>query len=209
MVSPLCALAQDGEVDCADPAKAKIDSLLSLIKVDTPDSVKSKLYYDASLITSNVDERLRYCRMSIDLCDDADTLRKVNNATVMAYCYYVQDRRDLMLSILDKNIPLADQIRAYRTLQSLYKLKAMYFEKLNINDSIFSYYNMALEVGIRTKDTSVIAGCHMDLGLTYTTKKYFAEAEYNLKKAAELDSLSNKPVQKFFCRNLISYCSLF
>ena len=195
LVSPLCALAQDGEVDCADPAKAKIDSLLSLIKGDTPDSVKAKLYYDASLITSNVDERLRYCRMSIDLCDDADTLRKVNNATVMAYCYYVQDRRDLMLSILDKNIPLADQIRAYRTLQSLYKLKAMYFEKLNINDSIFSYYNMALEVGIRTKDTSVIAGCHMDLGLTYTTKKYFAEAEYNLKKAAELDSLSNNQLE--------------
>ena len=183
------AFAQEGDAAIDDPAKVQIDSLLGLINPYTPDSVKARLYYEASLVTGNITERLMYGERSMSLCKDTDTTLIVRNAAVMAYCYFALDKRDVLMPFLNKHIQLAAKSHNLYELQKLYKLKAMYFEMLNTYDSVFICYNMALEVCIRMKDTSQMAGCYMNLGLNYATKKYYAEAESNYKKAVELDSI--------------------
>ena len=192
---PLCAIAQDGADANMDFAKSHLDSLRSVVSPDAPDSVKARIYFETAIVTNNLDDRLALCQMSMDLCKDSDTALIVHNLPVMAYCYYVQDNRDMLMSVLDRGIALAIKSNNLYELQKMFKLKAMYFEKVNVFDSVYPYYNRALEVCIRIKDTSQIAGCYMNLALNYTNNRYYDEAEATYLKAIEYDSIIGEQLE--------------
>ncbi|MBO7439633.1 MAG: serine/threonine-protein phosphatase [Bacteroidales bacterium] len=185
---PCHVIAQGSDEEYVEPSQPQIDSLLNLAKSDFPDSTKARLYYEVSLITNNLNQRLKYGEMSMSLCKETDTAIMIKNSSVMAYCYYVMDRRDILRPFLQRYIDLAIQSNFLFELQKLYKLKARYFDKNNISDSMLYYYNKALEVCIRLQDTSQIAGCYMDIGFNYANKSLYDESEKSYVMALELDS---------------------
>ena len=106
---PCHVFAQESDDDYVEPSQKQIDSLLNLAKTDLPDSTKAKLYYEASLITNNLNQRLKYGETSMSLCKETDTALMINNSSVIAYCYYVMDRRDILRPFLQRYIDLAIQ----------------------------------------------------------------------------------------------------
>ena len=182
------ALAQDGDGGHDDPVKAQIDSLISLIKPDTPDTTKARLYLEASHITSNTNERYNYSKKALSLRNNTDTALILMNSEVLAYCYYAMDDRDTLLPLLNRSINLAIKSNNLTELHNLYRLKSMQFDKINMRDSAINFCNQALEVSIRLNDTSKMAACYLHLGNLASTR-FYEDAEINYKKALVLDSI--------------------
>jgi serine phosphatase RsbU (regulator of sigma subunit) len=191
-VLPFSAIAQEnGNRALTDFNQPEIDSILYNIHPNTPDSLKAKFYFDAALITNNINERLKYAKLSLEHCNENDTFLIVENSPVIAYCYYANGYYDTLLNFLHQAIELAQKTTYLRDLQKLYRLKSMYYDFVNNEDSMFHYFNKALEICIQTKDTSQMAACYQEFGVKYANRKFYAEAEKNYIKAMELDSIIN------------------
>ena len=108
---------------------------------------------------------------------------------IISYCYYVNGQYDLLKPFLQENIDLAIKCGELFQLQKLYRIKAMYYEQVNNNDSIFFYLHKALEICIADQDSTNLAGCYQELGLKYINRKFFKEAEINYRKGMEIDSI--------------------
>ncbi|MBO4244568.1 MAG: serine/threonine-protein phosphatase [Bacteroidales bacterium] len=186
---PHSVSAQGSVSDFADPAQPLIDSILSLITPDIPDNEKAQQYYKIAEITNNIDTRQRYAQMSLDHCGKSDTHLILQNAQIISYCYYVNGQYDLLKPFLQENIDLAIKCGELFQLQKLYRIKAMYYEQVNNNDSIFFYLHKALEICIADQDSANLAGCYQELGLKYINRKFFKEAEINYRKGMEIDSI--------------------
>jgi serine phosphatase RsbU (regulator of sigma subunit) len=192
----LTAFAQKDDGGFVEPAQPYIDSLKALVSSRTPDSVKAVIYYKIAAAVNSIDSRFEYSNLSLDCCNDKDTALIVMNGVLLAYCHYARGSLSLMLPLLQKDIDLARRSGALNELQKLYRLMVMYYEQINENDSVFYYCNKALEVCITMKDTINTAACYMELGLKYTNRKFYTEAEKNYVKALKLDSVSGAQLEK-------------
>lgn len=193
---PLSSYAQEtSSRERVDFNQSEIDSILYNIHPNTPDSLKAKFYLDAALITNNINERLKYAKLSLEHCNENDTFLIVENSPIIAYCYYANGYYDTLLTFLHQSIELAQKTSYFRDLQKLYRLKSMYYDFVNNEDSMFHYFNKALEICIHTNDTSQMAACYQEFGVKYANRKFYLEAEKNYIKAMELDSIINAPLE--------------
>ena len=69
LVAPITAAAQEDE---DSQSQKEIDSILSLIKPDTPDSEKARYYFTIAYTTGNADSTIKYASLSLDYCDKKD-----------------------------------------------------------------------------------------------------------------------------------------
>ena len=83
---PIAAYPQDDDGE-DDATQHEIDSLLSTITPNTPDSTKARIYYRISAITSSVDTTLYYATRALRYCTEEDTtiMAKANSNLGWAY----------------------------------------------------------------------------------------------------------------------------
>ena len=198
LVAVLLALPQfaysqeedDESEEYADPNQTEIDSLLNLIKPDSPDSVKAKNYCEIAEITGSVDTTLKYAFLSLDFCNDETDIELIAFCNrYIAWSYYMKDQSRIALPYAIKSSNIFQIINNLRFISQNYVLLAKIHEDLNNTDSINHYINLALEIALKLNDTSRIAYCYRTLGTIFLNKAYTKEAEQYYIKAIALDSL--------------------
>ena len=90
ILSTLPAVAQDAdkEEEEVDYIQMKVDSILSLITKDTPDSSKEKSYRYIGEFSDNYDTAIKYASLSLEYCKDTDFRQIALNNNSLAYNYY-------------------------------------------------------------------------------------------------------------------------
>ncbi|MBO4772562.1 MAG: hypothetical protein J5595_08485, partial [Bacteroidales bacterium] len=91
ILSAFPAVAQDADdEEEPDYIQMQVDSILSLIKPDTPDTTKARLYNYIGEISDNVDTVLKYSLLSLDLCKETDIELLAFNYNYVGWAYYYQ-----------------------------------------------------------------------------------------------------------------------
>lgn len=171
-------------------SQAKMDSILSLIKPDLPDSVKALLYNQVAISTSSISERLKYANMSMQYCSKStvDSIM-LQNRLIIGACYFITGNNTILLPYLRHTALLAKDAKSNYALQNTYRTMSLYYEQVNNNDSMFYYSKKALELCIEEKDTFSISQCYKELAVKYLNRGFYHEAGVNYQKALELDSI--------------------
>ncbi len=198
MLHTLPATAQDDD-DPIGPIQQQIDSLLNLIKPNSPDSVKAFYYNKISEITSSVDTTIKYALLSLDFCKEQDKFLIATNHRFIAWGYWMNDDTKTALPYLLKSTELFNQDSNIYQLEQNYRLLSSFYEELNKPDSIKYYINKALEIDMMLKDTTLISKCYKTLCSIYSKKNFHQEAVQHILKAIELDSLSGDMLEYAFC----------
>ena len=189
---PQIAYSQDNnnnEEELSDPIQLEIDSLLNLIKPDSPDSIKAKNYTRIAGITANVDTTLKYAFRALDYCHETDIKLMINCNRYIAWAYYMNDQSRVAVPYAIKSINLSKSIGYLYSISTNYIVLAKIYEDLNNYDSTKYYINLALEINISNKDTSQISYCYRILGNLFFNIFLYKEAEQYFRKATALDSL--------------------
>lgn len=192
LILPQTAHSQsDDDKNHPSPELHKIDSLLSLIKPDSPDSTKAKLCAEIADNAVNPDTIIKYARLSLKFCSDDNIKLVAGNNNLICFAYYKVNEFDSSLFYLKKNVELCSQAGLFPQLLKSYRNIATIFEAKNISDSTFSYLNKALDISIRANDTLEIAECYYVLAVFAFNKQLYENAEKDGLHAAHLDSLIN------------------
>ncbi|MBR4620775.1 MAG: SpoIIE family protein phosphatase [Salinivirgaceae bacterium] len=174
----------------SDQTHHKVDSLLSLITADAPDSLKLKCYNQISEISDNPDTVLKYAQLALDLCDESDFYHISNAYDAISWAYYVKDEARLSLQYAIKALPFIERTggRADKIAEECISIAKSYHE-LNIRDSIFMYFNRALDIYLELKDSASIAYTYRSIGMVNTDFDYKQAAAEYLQKAFVIDSV--------------------
>ncbi len=189
VILPLCLSAQDDE-EFDDPAQQEIDSMLAMIRPDSHDSLKARIYKEIAYITSSVDTTIKYAEQSLKFCHDDDVEYMAHNYGFLGWAYHKcsEDRRalgyalksvDLYLNLLDTAGIVKSNI-----------LVADIYEYLNVDDSAYHHFYRALDVATRAKDTAQITYCYNVMGTATYNKSFKKEAVEMFLQSARMDSLS-------------------
>ena len=190
---PLTAFSQE-EADFADPAQHEIDSLLSLVKTDTPENVKAIHYNKIAKLTSSADTTLKYSMLSLNLCKATDSVIIQQNYNFIGWSYYMLDNSEKALSYYFEAARLANKMSKKAEEASAYTGIGNCYEDLSVNDSIFYFYNKALKIYSDIKDTANIIYIYRMTGRTYLNMELYSNAEENYRKALHYAVLAkNKP----------------
>lgn len=185
------ALAQSDE----DHTQQQIDSLLNLLKPDSPDSLKAAYYNKISEITGSVDTVMKYSLLTLDYCQKTDTALIAISNRYIAWAYYMADETKTGLPYAMESARLYDLSGNASELSHSYRLLAKIYEDLNDSDSIKYYINKALSIDVQMKDTAGISQCYKFLGIMHCNKGFFNEAVQYYQKAVEVDSLSGNALE--------------
>ena len=90
--SPVLAQETEDDVEVDDNIQIKVDSILALVKPDSPDSSKMFWYYQIGVIADNSDTAIKYAQLSLELCKDGDTKFIGDNYYNIGVSYFMQDR---------------------------------------------------------------------------------------------------------------------
>ena len=191
LAAPITAAAQEGEGDTADPTQTAIDSLLSLIKPNMPDSTKARLYKEMAELAVNTDSIKKYAQLSLQFCSD-DVKLVVRNNQLICFAYYNNGDYDSSMIYLKRNVELCSKADLTPQLLRSYRNIAAIYEARNVSDSTFAYLNKALDICVKTKDTSEIAECYYTLAAFAFNRQLFDNAKRDGQKAAEFYSMTNK-----------------
>lgn len=181
--------AQHADAETAlDQTQHKVDSLLSLITTDASDSLKLKCYNHISEISDNPDTVLKYAQLTLDICDESDFYHIANANDAISWAYYVKDEARLSLQYAIKALPFIERTgRADRIAEECISIAKSYHE-LNIRDSIFMYFNRALDIYLELKDSAFIAYTYRSIGMVNSDFDYKQAAAEYLRKAFVIDS---------------------
>nr|MCR5456447.1 hypothetical protein [Bacteroidales bacterium] len=187
LMLPLYAWSQDDEnddgSDFVDPNQYAIDSLLSLIHEDSPDSVKATKYKQMAELTFNYPLKLEYAKKSLEFCDSTDLAVMAFDYSYIGCAYYMLDEPSKALAPYYKSAKLFSAIADSSAEANQYINIGSCFEDLNIQDSIFYYYNKALKIFIDINKPSLISYSYQRLALIYTNLNFFETAIDNYKQA--------------------------
>ena len=181
-----------------DPSQPEIDSLLSLITPQTPDSTKARYYRRIAYISSSVDTTMKYAFLSLDFCSQHDTVWIAENNRFVAWGYYMKDETQKGVPYMLKSSELFLQINDSCNLTHNYKNLSQFYAYLNKQDSASYYINRALEINVKRSDTAEIAECYKSMGKRYEDLGLFTEAEKYFTKAFYLDSLDGNLLECAF-----------
>ena len=181
---------EDDEEEYVDENQPIIDSLLSLIKSDSPDSLKARLYSEIASASQNFDTVFKYANLSLPLCSETDYFLLGQNNFFIGRAYHVSDENALALPYMNKAIGLLGKTNKPTSLISVYQNMSYIYDELNNLDSSVYFLNKTLEMGNRLNDTALVAESYQDLGIMYGQRELYDESKTYLRKALILDSLS-------------------
>ena len=185
-------MAQDAdeEDEEVDYTQLEVDSILSLITPNTPDSTKARLYFEIGDISDNVDTVLRYSLLSLDLCKETDIELLAYNCYYIGWAYYYQGKSREALYYYFKSTPFFEKLNKMKKIGHNYIAIAKCYHELNIKDSIFYYFDKGLAIFQEIQDSANIAYVYESLGNVNSDFGYTAEAVKYYQKSIYLDSLS-------------------
>ena len=172
-----------------DPSQPEIDSLLSLITPQTPDSLKVKYYSKIADITGSTDTTIKYAFLLLDCCSKNDSLMIAAGNRYIAWGYWMKDESRKGLLYLIKSTELYRIMNNLPHLALNYRLLSKIYAELNKFDSSSFYINSALKINIELHDTVNISECYKTLGELYSNRNFFIESKKHYCKALELDSI--------------------
>ena len=194
---PKISLAQEVDSD-DDPVQQQIDSLLNLIKPDSPDSIKAKYYNEISGTTGNIDTTIKYALLSLQFCKESDDQLIATNNKYIAWGLWMNDETEKGIPYLLKSSEIFKKINNIKSLEHNYRLLSTFYEDLNKTDSIRYYIYKALEIDMALNDTAKLSKCYKTLGNIYGDKNFKKEAEQYFRKAIVLDSLRGDTLEYAF-----------
>ena len=185
ILSTLPTVAQDAdeEEDEVDYIQMKVDRILSLIKPDTPDTLKRNYYHDIGNISDNYDTAMKYASLSLEYCKDTDFRHIADNNYTLAFNNYYKGEYRKTLTHAFIAIEFYEKIGNDSEVAHCYTTIAKCYAHLNMNDSIFYYYNKALDIYTALNDTAELAYTYESIGTTNfnlgfqkNAAEYFAKA---------------------------------
>ena len=185
LVAPITATAQEDE---DSQSQKEIDSILSLIKPDTPDSEKAKYYYEIASTTGNSDSIIKYASLSLDYCDKKDDELIFINQLYIIESYQLLGKYQQALEYAFMALQSCADTSKFVAwhLQNI----ALTYNYMNKTDSMTFYFNKSLDLSIKNKDTACISFCYEHLGLSCSNRGLLNEAKNFYEKALEIDSAS-------------------
>ena len=194
VLSPLYAFAQLDADDGAyvdDPNQIEIDSLLNVANSGVHDSIKAKCYCRIGYIADKADTVLKYSRLSLDLCDKSAYALIGQNYSNEGWALYMKEESGNAIAAYQESLRNFKMVDDKFHVAIVYVALAKCYHELNIRDSIFPYFNNALEIFTESRDTAyityvyrAIGAVNADLGFKYNAAIYYH-------KAVLLDSASN------------------
>lgn len=187
---PQNAYSQDAGGEEVDYIQMQVDSILSLITPNTPDTTKARLYNDIGNISYNVDTVLRYSLLSLDLCKETDTKLLAFNCNYIGWAYYSQGKSRKALDYYFKSATYLKKLDKKERIGLNYTSIAKCYHDLNIKDSTFFYFDKGLSIFQEIQDTENIAFVYKSLGIVNCDFGFTDEAVKYYQKALYLDSIS-------------------
>ena len=132
-----------------DPSQPEIDSLLSLITPQTPDSTKARYYKEIAEITGSTDTTIKYALLSLDFCNETDSILIAMNNRYIAWGYWMKDESRKGIPFLLKSIEICRQMDRQLLVSRHYELLSKMYSDLNKFDSVSFYMNKAIEYEIK------------------------------------------------------------
>ena len=172
-----------------DPHQTKIDSLLSFIKPDSPDSLKAKYYCEIAMAAEISDTIQKYALLSLEYCQYTDYSLFANNYYAIAESYHKDEEFKNALLFHQKSIIYSSKLDDSKMMAKTYQRLSLVFDDLNDIDSATHYMDKALDISKKINDTILLADCYRHLGEIYLNKKLFKEAEGYFKMTLGIDSL--------------------
>jgi serine phosphatase RsbU (regulator of sigma subunit) len=141
--------------------------------------------------SDNIDTIMKYAVLSLEYCRPTDSALLSSDYYELGYAYYIKDDARDALDYTFKAIHVyGDSVKNKYVAQACLGVGLCY-EDLNVPDSIFYYFNQALNIYITLQDTAGVCQTYKDIGDVYTNMKMFSNAEEAYRKALLYSSLSN------------------
>lgn len=181
---------QDAEDEfVSDPTQPKVDSILSLITTNTSDSIKLRCYDHVATISNSPDTVLKYARLALELCDESDLYHTSNAYDCISWAYYMKDEARLSLQYALKALPIIEKMGKKNKIAEECISIAKTYHELNLRDSIFIYFNRALDIYLELNDSAYIAYTYRSIGMVNSDFDFKQAATDYLQKAFVIDSM--------------------
>ena len=192
---PQVANCQEEEYEFEDPNQVEIDSLIRITLPNSHDSIKAKNYCTIAKLTSNLNTKQKYAELSLEYCKEADLSLKAYNFYYIAMAYWMKDEERTALQYYFKTTDLADKLSDITFEATTFIDIGNCYKYLNIIDSTFYYYNIALKKFLEIKDTSLISYTYQMIGNAYYDMNLYSSANDNYQKSLEYATLSNDTLE--------------
>jgi serine phosphatase RsbU (regulator of sigma subunit) len=187
---PLFVFSQEDELEDFDVCQMKVDSMLSLITPDTPDSVKMFLYYRIGVFSDNTDTAIKYAGLSLQLCESSDYKFISDNNYNIGVGYYMQDKiREALPYFFKAREMFAKNGYLNKAADADIAIGKCYHE-LNFPDSSLVFLDSALVIYTELKDTVNITYAYQSIGTVNMDLNFHETAKEYFEKALHLDSVS-------------------
>ena len=170
------------------------------IKQRQPDIEKAKQYSELASQSDNVDTIMKYAALSLEYCKSTDSALISSDYYELGYAYYMKDDARDALDYTFRAIHVYDDSTKNKYVAQAFLGVGLCYEDLNEPDSIFLYFNKALQIYITLRDTVGVAVTYKDLADVYMHMKMYANAETNYQKALQYATLLNDTLEmaKFY-----------
>ena len=186
------AYCQDATPDSVEFAKSEqpdFNNLSGATKKHEPDIVMAKKYCEMAIASDNIDTIMKYAALSLEYCKSTDSALISSDYYELGYAYYIKDDARDALECTFKAMHVYDDTAKNKYVAQACLGVGLCYEDLNVPDSIFHYFNKALNIYITLHDTMGVCQTYKDLGDVYTHMKLYANAEENYQKALSYASL--------------------
>lgn len=192
LLPTLACGAQNDDEPVSDQTQYIVDSLLSLMTEESSVSFKQNCYHRICHISDNPDTVLKYAQLLLELSDESDVYHIANAYDGMSWAYFVKNEARLSLEYALKALPFIERSgRADKIAEECISIAKSYHE-LNIRDSIFLYFNRALDIYLELKDSAFMAYTYRSIGMVNNDFDYKLAAADYLQKAFVIDSILGK-----------------
>ncbi|MCR5453881.1 MAG: SpoIIE family protein phosphatase [Bacteroidales bacterium] len=195
LMLPLPALSQGDEDDDSsvfvDPNQALIDSLLRVANSDVHDTVKARCYCSIGYMAESADTVLKYSGMSLDLCDQNNYALIGQNYSNEGWAYYMKDESSNAISVYHESLSNFKKIDDKFHIAVVSVALAKCYHEFNVRDSIFPYFDQALDIFLELKDTMYVTYVYRAIGVVNGDFGFDDNAMAYFMKAIVLDSVSN------------------
>ena len=134
---------------------------------------------------------MKYAALSLEYCKPTDSALISSDYYELGYAYYIKDDARDALDYTLKAMHVYNDSSKNKYVAQACLGAGLCYEDLNVPDSIFLYFNRALNIYISLQDTLGVCQTYKDLGDVYTHMKLYANAEENYRKALSFATLMN------------------
>ena len=190
--TPQVAYSQEENPDTttiAEPEQPNLNNTPVVIKKREPDIEKAKEYCRMAIASDNIDTIMKYAALSLEYCKPTDSALISSDYYELGYAYYIKDDARDALDYTLKAMHVYNDSSKNKYVAQACLGAGLCYEDLNVPDSIFLYFNRALNIYISLQDTLGVCQTYKDLGDVYTHMKLYANAEENYRKALSFATL--------------------